>query len=126
MRRPNILIVDDDRFVRVTLSDCLTEVDCDITEATDGEQALSLVAASPPSLVLLDLVMPRLSGLEVLKHLRSMGYSRGILVISSMDVDALVKEALEAGADGFISKPFHPLEISTAVQNALRPVEARN
>jgi two-component system, chemotaxis family, chemotaxis protein CheY len=118
--RPQILIVDDDRFVRVTLRDCLSEVHCDVREASDGQQALEMIESEPPAVVFLDLVMPRLSGLEVLRKVRSTGVGCRILIISSMDVDALVSEAVAAGADGFISKPFHPLEISAAVERALR------
>jgi two-component system chemotaxis response regulator CheY len=117
---PQILIVDDDRFVRITLRDCLADVKCDVQEASDGEEALEMISRATPAVVFLDLVMPRLSGLEVLRRLRSNGVTSQILIISGMDVDALVDEAVAAGADGFISKPFHPLEISAAVERALR------
>jgi two-component system chemotaxis response regulator CheY len=118
--RPRILIVDDDRFVRVTLRDCLAFSEFEVLDAEDGEEALEAIEKSQPQLVFLDLVMPRLSGLDVLRQLRARGVQTRILVISSMDVDALVREAMAAGADGFISKPFHPLEISSAVRRGLR------
>ncbi len=116
---PQILIVDDDRFVRVTLRDCLSEVDCVVREASDGEQALQMIDQEPPAIVFLDLVMPRLSGLDVLRRLRQSGVGCHVLIISSMDVESLVEEAVAAGANGFISKPFHPLEISAAARRAL-------
>jgi two-component system, chemotaxis family, chemotaxis protein CheY len=116
---PHILIVDDDRFARVTLRDCLAGLDCELSEAADGEEALALVRKRAPDLVLLDLMMPKMSGLQVLTELRAMMLPTKVLVISSLDTQSLVDQAVQAGADGFIAKPFHPIEIAGAVKQVL-------
>lgn len=121
-RSPTVLIVDDDLFVRRLLEDALSEsgLALRVLEASDGEQALALATQERPEVVLLDLFMPRLSGLEVLAQLRSSVPESRVVVISSMDAEPVIEQALQAGATGFIAKPFHPLEIASAVREALR------
>ncbi|HXX30822.1 MAG TPA: response regulator [Myxococcaceae bacterium] len=114
-----ILIVDDDAFVRTLLRDMLAGQGHALLEAEDGREALDVLRARTPELVLLDLFMPRLSGLEALAAIRQRWPSARVLVISSLDSERLVREAIEAGAAGFITKPFHPVEITTAVARAL-------
>ncbi|HMK74459.1 MAG TPA: response regulator [Myxococcaceae bacterium] len=114
-----ILIVDDDAFVRTILRDMLSGQGYALLEAEDGRAALDLLGDRAPELVLLDLFMPRLSGMEALSTIRERWPGSRVLVISSLDSDRLVTEALEAGAAGYITKPFHPLEITTAVARAL-------
>ncbi len=121
-RSPTVLIVDDDLFVRRLLEDALSEsgLALRVLEAADGEQALAVATRERPEVVLLDLFMPRLSGLEVLAQLRSSVPESRVVVISSMDAEPVIEQALQAGATGFIAKPFHPLEIASAVREALR------
>jgi len=113
-----ILIVDDDAFVRTLLRDMLADQGYQLREAENGREALSF-PGPPPRVVLLDLLMPQMSGMEALGLIRDRWPETPILVISSMDSDRLVQEALEAGASGFITKPFHPVEIASAVERAL-------
>lgn len=115
----SILIVDDDGFVRATLRDLLADSGYELLEAGDGEEALAALAEHHPALVLLDLLMPRLSGLEVLARLSEVSPGTRALVISSLDSETLIASALEAGASGFIAKPFHPIEIAAAINDAL-------
>lgn len=117
----NVLIVDDDAFARTLLRDSLAELHLDVLEAQDGDEALALAKEHRPGLVLLDLLMPRRSGLEVLSQLAK---GAQVLVVSSMDSEALVAQARGAGACGFIAKPFHPLEVCAAVQKALQEARA--
>ena len=121
-RSPTVLIVDDDLFVRRLLEDALSEsgLALRVLEAADGEQALAVATRERPEVVLLDLFMPRLSGLEVLAQLRTSVPESRVVVISSMDAEPVIEQALQAGATGFIAKPFHPLEIASAVREALR------
>ena len=114
-----ILIVDDDAFVRSVLKDVLEGRGHALLEAEDGREALEVLGERSPQLVLLDLFMPRLSGMEALAMMRERWPSARVLVISSLDSDRLVAQALEAGAAGYITKPFHPLEITSAVDRAL-------
>ena len=114
-----ILIVDDDAFVRTLLKDVLEGRGHALLEAEDGRAALDALGDQEPQLVLLDLFMPRLSGMEALAMMRQRWPGARVLVISSLDSERLVTEALEAGAAGYITKPFHPVEITTAVDRAL-------
>jgi DNA-binding response OmpR family regulator len=118
-----ILIVEDDKFARVFLRDCLAELNCRIEEAVDGDEALAKIALVTPDLVLLDLVMPKRSGLEVLKEVRAAAPTPPILVVSSLDTEKLMKQAFEAGANGYISKPFAPIEVLTAVRRELEALK---
>ncbi len=114
-----ILIVDDDAFVRTVLRDVLEGQGHALLEAGDGREALDVLGERSPQLVLLDLFMPRLSGMEALTLMRERWPSARVLVISSLESERLVAEALEAGAAGYITKPFHPMEITSAVDRAL-------
>ena len=113
-----ILIVDDDAFVRTLLREMLAGQGHSLCEAENGQQALDLDGPAP-KVVLLDLLMPQMSGMEALALFRDRWPTTPILVISSMDSDRLVQEALEAGASGYITKPFHPVESASAVERVL-------
>ncbi|HVP59904.1 MAG TPA: response regulator transcription factor [Myxococcaceae bacterium] len=113
-----ILIVDDDAFVRTLLREMLADQGHPLREAENGQEALDL-EGPPPRVVLLDLLMPEMSGMEALALIRSRWPGTPVLVISSMDSDRLVNEALAAGASGYITKPFHPVEIASAVERVL-------
>jgi two-component system chemotaxis response regulator CheY len=117
---PKLLIVDDDRFVRDLLRDLLSPEGYDFCEAQDGEEAIRRVEEERPDVVLLDLLMPRVSGMDALRIIRQRVPASRVVVISSMDSEALVAQAFAAGAQGFVVKPFHPMEIKEAVRKALR------
>jgi two-component system OmpR family response regulator len=102
-----ILIVDDDPHIREVLSFALAKAGMETSQAEDGEAALAAVAARRPDLVVLDINMPRLDGLEVCRRLRASG-DLPILFLSSRDdeVDRVV--GLELGGDDYVVKPFSP------------------
>ena len=118
---PTLLLVDDDNFVRRILKDTLAEtgIELRLLEASDGEEGLAIAAREKPALMFLDLFMPRRSGLEVLAAMKQTSPGTRVLVISSMDAEPVVEQALAAGAVGFVGTPFHPLEIASAVRQAL-------
>jgi two-component system, chemotaxis family, chemotaxis protein CheY len=118
---PTLLLVDDDNFVRRILKDVLAEtgIELRLLEASDGEEGLEVAAREQPTLMFLDLFMPRRSGLEVLAAMKQTSPGTRVLVISSMDAEPVVEQAMSAGAVGFVGKPFHPLEIALAVRQAL-------
>lgn len=117
MALPEVLIVDDDQLIRAMVRDALIDVPCEIREAESGDAALAAIAERKPAVVLLDLVMPGKSGLEVLTSLQGQG-SR-VLVLSALDTEGLVQQALASGAHGFLSKPIHPLDVQNMVRGAL-------
>jgi two-component system, chemotaxis family, chemotaxis protein CheY len=114
-----VLVVDDDHFIRVAVRDALAEEHLELFEAADGEEALALIAAQHPALVLLDLLMPKKSGLEVLPEVGHLSPETRVVVMSSMETQSMVEFALAMGARAFVPKPFHPLEIIAAVREAL-------
>ncbi len=121
MAAPTLLLVDDDKFVRDLLRDHITSIgfECRICEAHDGTEAIEVARAEQPRLVFLDLFMPNKSGLEALPQILKVSPSSKVVVISSMDSEALVVQATADGAAAFIAKPFHPDEIAATVKRLL-------
>jgi two-component system chemotaxis response regulator CheY len=119
MSSVTILVADDDRFVRELLKDALAPLGHRIIEAKDGDEAVSRVGSDHPEVVMLDLVMPRRSGMEALEEIRRIAPACRVLVVSSLETESLRQSALASGAVGFVVKPFHPLEITDAVRRAL-------
>ena len=89
MALPEVLIVDEDQLIRTMVRDALSDVPCEIREADSGDSALTAIAQRHPAVVLLDLVMPGKSGLEVLKLLK--GTSVRVVVLSALDTEGLVQ-----------------------------------
>ena len=117
--RPKILIVDDSSLSRRTLRRILEPAEYDIVEADDGMAALEVYFLEKPSLVLLDLVMKGMYGLDVLVKLREMDQHARV-VVASADIQSSTRKMVdEAGALGFINKPFIPEQVIAAVQAAL-------
>ena len=114
-----VLIVDDDAFTRAQLRDCLVGMDVALDDVADAESALQRAGSGDVVCVLLDLVMPKMSGLQLLGMLRAKHPSIPVIVISGLDTDRMVDEARKQGARLFLRKPFHPLEVQQAVRAAL-------
>ena len=114
-----ILIVDDDPHIRDILSFALAKAGMVTREAGDGEGALAAVERERPDLVVLDINMPRMDGLEVCRRLRAAG-DLPILFLSSRDdeIDRVV--GLELGADDYVVKPFSPREVVARVNAVLK------
>jgi two-component system OmpR family response regulator len=114
-----ILVVDDDAHIREVLSFALGKAGMEICEASDGEAALAQVERERPDLVVLDINMPRMDGLEVCRRLRANG-DLPILFLSSRDdeIDRVV--GLELGADDYVVKPFSPREVVARVGAILK------
>ena len=117
--RPKILIVDDSALSRRTLRRILEAADYEVVEADDGMTALEVYFLEKPSLVLLDLVMKGMYGLDVLVKLREMDPD-ALVVVASADIQSSTRKlADEAGALGFIHKPFVTEAVLGAVEAAL-------
>ncbi len=119
-----ILLVDDDPHIRELLAFALAKAGYDCREAGDGEAALAAVAAAAPDLVVLDINMPRLNGLDVCRRLRAQG-ELPVLFLSSRDdeVDRIV--GIELGADDYVVKPFSPREVVARVGAILKRARPR-
>ena len=115
-----ILIVDDAAFMREMLRDILADSGYEIVgEAADGEQAVSMFREVQPDLVTLDIVLPRKSGLEALREIRGLDPGARIVRCSALGQEAMVMEALEAGAQDFIVKPFKPDQALGVIEKAI-------
>jgi two-component system, chemotaxis family, chemotaxis protein CheY len=117
--RPKVLIVDDSALSRRTLRRILEAADYEVVEAEDGMTALERYFLEKPTLVLLDLVMKGMYGLDVLTKLREMD-PKALVVIASADIQSSTRKmGDEAGAHGFITKPFVSEQVLAAVEAAL-------
>jgi two-component system OmpR family response regulator len=114
-----ILIVDDDPHIRQVLSYALGKAGMRTVEAGDGESALAAVAAQRPDLVVLDINMPRMNGLDVCRRLRA-GDDVPILFLSSRDDEIDRVLGLELGGDDYVVKPFSPREVVARVGAILK------
>ncbi len=118
-----ILVVDDDPHIRQLLVFALDKAGLGAIEAGDGEEALALAAAQGPDLVVLDINMPRMDGLEVCRRLRAAGQTP-ILFLSSRDDEIDRVLGIELGADDYVVKPFSPREVVARVMAILRRTSA--
>jgi DNA-binding response OmpR family regulator len=120
-----ILIVEDEPSTAAMLGASLAEYELDSVVAQTGEEALLRLESATYSLVLLDLDLPGISGVEVCRRARARGDVTRILVLTGHDEEHLVLEALDAGADDYLSKPFGMRELLARVRVALRASGAR-
>ncbi|WP_315762690.1 response regulator transcription factor [Sphingomonas sp. Y38-1Y] len=118
-----ILIADDDPHIRQLLVFALAKAGLDTIEAEDGEVALAMAEAQHPDLVILDINMPRMDGLEVCRRLRASG-ELPILFLSSRDDEIDRVLGIELGADDYVVKPFSPREVVARVMAILRRTQA--
>jgi two-component system, OmpR family, response regulator len=114
-----VLVVDDDPHIRQLLVFALGKAGLAAREAEDGEVALASIAEAPPDLVILDINMPRLNGLDVCRKLRAQG-DLPILFLSSRDDEIDRVLGIELGGDDYVVKPFSPREVVARVQAILR------
>jgi two-component system KDP operon response regulator KdpE len=118
--RPSILIVDDESAIRQALRVLLCSFGFDVAEASTGEQAIELLAASSYDAVLLDMNMPGMGGMTACREIRRRAPCLPILMLTVRDDEEEKVEALEAGADDYVTKPFHIRELTARVRSALR------
>jgi two-component system, OmpR family, response regulator MprA len=120
-----VLVVDDDKAVRESLRRSLEFNGYDVVLATDGAEALAGISASAPDVVVMDVMMPRLDGLEATRALRSAGNDLPILVLTARDAVGDRVEGLDAGADDYLTKPFALQELLARLRALLRRVVPR-
>jgi two-component system response regulator MprA len=117
-----VLVVDDDRAVRESLRRSLEFNGYHVTMASDGADALARIAQQPPDAVVMDVMMPRLDGIETTRALREAGNDLPILVLTARDAVGDRVEGLDAGADDYLTKPFALEELLARLRALLRRV----
>ncbi|MGI8675780.1 MAG: response regulator transcription factor [Nocardioidaceae bacterium] len=124
--RPRILVVDDDRAVRDSLRRSLEFNGYVVDVAADGAEALARVPAIGPDVIVMDVMMPRLDGLEATKALRAAGNDVPILVLTARDAVHDRVDGLDAGADDYLTKPFALEEMLARLRALLRRTASRD
>ena len=121
-RRSRVLIADDNEPNRELLEVYLADLDCEIATAVDGADTLVKVAEFHPDVLLLDVMMPKLSGFEVCQRLKADPATSPIMVLMVTALGELgdIERAVDAGTDDFLSKPVNKIELVKRVENMLR------
>jgi two-component system chemotaxis response regulator CheY len=114
-----ILVVDDAQFMRVKCSRLLKDAGHEVVEASDGAEAVELYESAKPDAVLLDITMPKMDGLTALKEIRKLDPNARVAMLTAMGQQAIVIEAVKAGARDFVVKPFDASRVVQAVEKLL-------
>ena len=115
-----ILLVDDDTEIAQLISRRLKQDNYVVEVALDGEYAIDLLQANPYSLVLLDVMLPKLSGIEICQTLRHQGNQIPVLMLTGQDQTSAKVTGLDAGADDYLVKPFELDELTARIRALLR------
>jgi len=119
-----ILVVDDESAIRRALRPPLMELGFQVAEASRGEEVLQALRNTPHDVVLLDINMPGIGGIETLKRIRSFAPRLPVLMLTVRDDEEDKVEALELGADDYVTKPFSTRELIARIRSAVRRVRA--
>ncbi|WP_078595602.1 response regulator [Evansella clarkii] len=115
-----VLVVDDAAFMRMMIKDILTKNNFEVVaEAGDGAQAIELYKEHSPELVTMDITMPEMDGITALKEIRNFDANAKVIMCSAMGQQAMVIDAIQAGAKDFIVKPFQAERVLEAVNKTL-------
>ena len=117
-----VLVADDNQQNRELLEAILSEEDYVVLMSTDGQHTMEVVEQQQPDLILLDIMMPRMSGYEVCQAIKSNEETRAIpvLIVTALNEMGDIEKAVDAGCDDFLTKPVNALELKTRVRSLLR------
>ena len=119
MNNYHIVIADDEKFLCCTVADILRDEGYKVTLAYDGADVLPIIEREKVDLVLLDLMMPRMNGLETLTALKKKSPQTRVIMLSGYGTEDYVRQAEQLGSDGFINKPFGAETLVRYVRNVL-------
>ncbi len=121
-KTPIVLVVDDNQENLELLQAYLEDMDCQTVPASDGLQAMEIVADSAPDLILLDVMMPKMSGFEVCKRIKNDPKTSDIpiIMVTALNEFGDIEHGIDSGTDDFISKPVNKLELLTRVKTMLK------
>jgi CheY-like chemotaxis protein len=119
-RHRRILLVDDEEDLRTLVSSIVADLGYEVETASDGLAAIEKVEDEAPDLILLDLLLPGIDGLTVLRYLRESGCGAPIVLLTACSDEATIRKALREGASGYVPKPFRIHELAEACARFLR------
>ena len=119
---PIVLVVDDNQQNLELLQVYLEDVDCQSIAAYDGPEALDIIAKEPPDLILLDVMMPKMSGFEVCRRIKNDPKTSDIpvIMVTALNEFGDIERAIDSGTDDFLSKPVNKLELLTRIKTMLK------
>ena len=119
---PIILVVDDDQQNLELVQVYLEDIECETLAARDGLEALEMVAAKQPDLILLDVMMPKMSGFEVCRRLKQNPETSNIpiIMVTALNEFGDIERGIDSGTDDFVSKPINKLELLTRIRTMLK------
>ena len=121
-KTPIVLVVDDNQQNLELLQVYLEDVDCRSIPASDGPEALDIIAKEPPDLILLDVMMPKMSGFEVCRRIKNDPKTSDIpvIMVTALNEFGDIERAIDSGTDDFLSKPVNKLELLTRIKTMLK------
>ncbi|MDD5063347.1 MAG: response regulator [Phycisphaerae bacterium] len=121
-KTPVVLVVDDNQQNLELLQAYLEDVDCETVPAHDGPEALEIIGNNPPDLILLDVMMPKMSGFEVCKRIKNDPKTSDIpiIMVTALNEFGDIERGIDSGTDDFLSKPVNKLELMTRVKIMLK------
>jgi CheY-like chemotaxis protein len=121
-KTPIVLVVDDNQQNLELLQVYLEDVDCQSIPASDGPEALDIIAKEPPDLILLDVMMPKMSGFEVCRRIKNDPKTSDIpiIMVTALNEFGDIERAIDSGTDDFLSKPVNKLELLTRIKTMLK------
>lgn len=121
-KTPIVLVVDDNQQNLELLQVYLEDVDCQSVPACDGPEALDIIAKEPPDLILLDVMMPKMSGFEVCRRIKNDPKTSDIpvIMVTALNEFGDIERAIDSGTDDFLSKPVNKLELLTRIKTMLK------
>jgi CheY-like chemotaxis protein len=121
-KAPVVLVVDDNQQNRELLQAYLEDLECETVPANDGLEALEMLAKDPPDLILLDVMMPKMSGFEVCRRIKNDPKTADIpvIMVTALNEFGDIERGIDSGTDDFLSKPVNKLELLTRVKTMLK------
>lgn len=121
-KTPTVLVVDDNQQNLELLQVYLEDVDCQTIPARDGPEALEIIAKDCPDLILLDVMMPKMSGFEVCRRIKNNPKTSDIpvIMVTALNEFGDIERAIDSGTDDFLSKPVNKLELLTRIKTMLK------
>ncbi len=116
----SVLVVEDEQALAMGIEDALNHAGFQASSVHDGQQALDRIRAEKPDLIVLDLMLPSLNGIDVLRSLRKDGVRSRVVILTAMATEEDLVRGLEAGADDYMKKPFSPRELVARVEAQFR------